>query len=53
MKLVSKVTILYKKIDDIPVVASEEMKSYTTNSQGEVEEHTTIINYENINISNY
>lgn len=53
MKLMGKVTILYQLIDEIPVVAYEEMKSYTTNSQGEIEEHTTIISYEDINISNY
>lgn len=49
-ELVSKVTMLYKLIDDIPVVAYEEAISYSTDYAGEVIENKTITNYDNINI---
>ena len=49
-ELVSKVTMLYKLIDDIPVVAYEEATSYSTDYAGEVIENKTITNYDNINI---
>ncbi|MFO7827985.1 MAG: hypothetical protein R6V23_05150 [Bacteroidales bacterium] len=51
--LTSKVSLLYKMIDKIPVVAYEEAKSFTINSDGEIVEHTTITNYENIHITNF
>jgi len=51
--LTSKVTLLYKMIDNIPVVAYEEAKSFTKNSDGEIVEHTTITNYENIHLTNF
>ena len=51
--LVSRVTMLYKLIDDIPVVAYEEAISYSVDYQGEVIEHKTITNYDNISINNY
>ena len=51
--LTSKVTILYKMIDDIPVVVYEESISYTKDSNGETIEHKKITNYEDINITNF
>ena len=51
--LASKVTMLYKLIDNIPVVAYEEAICYSTDYTGEVIEHKTITNYENISIKNY
>lgn len=52
-KLTSKTTMLYKLIDDIPVVAYEEAISYSVNYLGETIEHRTITNYDNINITNF
>ncbi|MDD2197759.1 MAG: hypothetical protein PHE03_12045 [Bacteroidales bacterium] len=49
-ELVSKVTMLYRLIDDIPIVAYEEAISYSTDYTGEVIENKTITNYDNINI---
>ncbi len=52
-KLTSKTTMLYKLIDDIPVVAYEEAISYSVNYLGETIEHRTITNYDNINITTF
>ncbi len=52
-KLLSRVTMLYRLIEEIPVVAYEEAISYSVDYTGEVIEHKTITNYENISIKNY
>lgn len=52
-KLTSKVTLLYKMVNDIPVVAYEESISYSVDHTGEVIENRTVTHYENINISNF
>ncbi|NHB69264.1 hypothetical protein [Perlabentimonas gracilis] len=51
--LVSKVTMLYRLVDEIPVLAYEEAISYTVDYAGEVIEHKTITNYDNISINNF
>jgi hypothetical protein len=51
--LTSKVIILYKMVNNIPVAAYEESISYTVDYEGEVVEHKAITNYENINIENF
>jgi uncharacterized protein YbaR (Trm112 family) len=48
--LVSKVTMLYRLVDEIPVLAYEEAISYTEDYNGEQVEEKTIIFFENINI---
>lgn len=53
MQLVSKTTHLYRLIDNIPIVAYEEVVSFTKNQDDEWVEHRTITNYENIKISNF
>ena len=52
-KLQNKLTLLYKMINDIPVVAYEESISYSVDYTGEEIEHKVVTSYENINLSTF